>query len=143
MEDKRDASPSRVPIQQLSDGDVVKLAVERKHLNDLLKMVAFQAESDLVRLVAPHYRRAEQEGRSLIRSALALDGVIDVTGDTLRVALAPLSSPHRTQALVALCDHINDVDARFPGSNLRLRFDVLPQPPQSMAFPGPRDQQET
>ena len=140
LEDKRDAIPSRVPIQQLTDGDVVKLAVERKHLADLLKMVAFQAESDLVRLVAPHYRRVEQEGRSLIRSALTTDGVIDVTDDTLRVFLVPLSSPHRTQALVALCDHLNDMDARFPGSNLRLRFDVLHEPTQSMAFPGPRDQ---
>lgn len=52
-----------------------------------------------------------------------------------------MSSPHRTQALVALCEHINDMDARFPGSELRLRFDVLPEPPQSMAFPGPRDQE--
>lgn len=71
LEDKRDAIPSRVPIQQLTDGDVIKLAVERKHLTDLFKMVAFQAESDLVRLVAPHYRRAEQEGHSLICVALA------------------------------------------------------------------------
>ena len=140
LEQKRDAIPVRVPIQQLTDGDVVKLAVERKHLSDLLKMVAFQAESDLVRLAAPHYRRAEQEGRALIRSALAADGTIEVMDDTLRVSIAPLSSPHRTQALVALCDQLNDMDARFPGSTLRLRFDVLPEPPQSMAFPGPRDQ---
>jgi transposase len=140
LEGKRDAIPSRVPIQQLNDGDVIKLAVERKHLTDLFKMVAFQAESDLVRLVAPHYRRAEQEGRSLIRSALASDGVIHVTDDILRVSIAPMSSPHRTQALVALCDQLNDMDARFPGSNLRIRYDVLPEPPLSMAFPGPRDQ---
>jgi len=31
----------------------VKLAPERKHLTNLLKMVAYQAESDLVRLLAP------------------------------------------------------------------------------------------
>jgi hypothetical protein len=34
-------------------------------------MVAYQAESDLVRLIQPHYRRADQEGRTLIQSALA------------------------------------------------------------------------
>jgi hypothetical protein len=102
--DKRDAIPTRIPIQQLTDGDVIKLSVERKHLSDLFKMVAFQAESDLVRLVAPHYRRADQEGRSLIRSTLAADGTIEFDNSTLRVSLAPLSSPHRTQALVSLCE---------------------------------------
>ena len=30
----------------------------KKHLTNLIKMVAYQAESDLLRLVAPHYRRA-------------------------------------------------------------------------------------
>jgi len=139
LEQKRDTIPSRVPIQQLTNGDVIKLDVERKHISDLFKMVAFQAESDLVRLVAPHYRRAEQEGRSLIRSALAADGQLDITQDQLRVSLQPLSSPHKTHALAALCDRLNDTRTCFPGTNLRLTFDVLPQPPTSMAFPGPRD----
>ena len=39
---------------------MIKLAPERKHLTNLIKMVAYQAESDLLRLVAPHYRRAER-----------------------------------------------------------------------------------
>jgi len=34
---------------------VIKLAVERKHLTNLLKMVAYQAEGDLLRILAPHY----------------------------------------------------------------------------------------
>ena len=137
LEKKRAAVPTRVPVQKLTQGEVVKLAVERKHLTDLFKMVAYQAESDLVRLVAPHYRRAEQEGRSLIRSALANAGDIEVTEQELRVTFEPLSSPHRTQALAALCKDLNATSARFPGSALRLRFDVKPDPEPSLAFPGP------
>ena len=37
-------------------------STERKHLTSLLKMVAYQAESDLVRQIAPHNARAEDEG---------------------------------------------------------------------------------
>ena len=101
-------------------------------------MVAYQAECDLRRLVAPHYRRAEDEGRALIRSALAAAGDIEVTDDELQVSLEPLSSPHRTKALAALCERLNETRARFPGSKLYLRFDVKPDPPASLAFPGPR-----
>jgi hypothetical protein len=64
---------------------VVKLAPERKHLTNLIKMVAYQAESDLLRLVAPHYRRAGDEGRTLIQSALASAADLQVTQTELRV----------------------------------------------------------
>ena len=38
---------------------VVKLATERKHLTDIIKMLAYQAESDLLNLPRSHYLRAE------------------------------------------------------------------------------------
>lgn len=138
LEKKRSRMPARVPVQQVVKGEVIKLSVERKHLTDLIKMVAYQAECDLLRLVAPHYRRAEDEGRALIRSAFAAAGDIKVTDDELQVSLEPLSSPHRTKALTALCERLNETRARFPGSKLHLRFDVKPDPPASLAFPGPR-----
>jgi hypothetical protein len=31
-----------------------------KHLTDIIKMVAYQAESDLLALLRPHYSRADQ-----------------------------------------------------------------------------------
>jgi SMC interacting uncharacterized protein involved in chromosome segregation len=51
---QRRALPRRVEIQQVTAGEVVKLATERKHLTNLLKMVAYQAESDLLALLGPH-----------------------------------------------------------------------------------------
>ena len=50
------------------DGDVVKLSAERKHLADVIKMVAYQAETDLVRRIALHYHRADDEARTLVQS---------------------------------------------------------------------------
>ncbi|MBI4878741.1 MAG: hypothetical protein HY812_03650 [Planctomycetes bacterium] len=134
-EKKRGRMPARIPVGQLTKDVVVKLRVERKHIADLLKMVASQAEGDRVRLVTPHYRRAEDEGRTLIQSALASAGDIAPDGDELRVALEPLSSPHRTHALAALCDTLNETRTRFPGSKLRLRFEV--KPPRRPASPSP------
>jgi transposase len=141
LERRRAAIPARVPLRIARPDEVVKLAVERKHLTNLLKMVAYQAESDLVRMLAPRYRRAEDEGRTLIQNALAQAGDISVEENELRLAINPLSSPHRTRALVALCENLNETRTCFPGSALRLRFEVKPSPKCSPAFPGPRSAQ--
>src|SRR5947207_7953835 len=53
LEKRRAALPKRVPVQSVSDKPVVKLAPDRKHLTNLIKMVAAQSQSDLLRLVAP------------------------------------------------------------------------------------------
>lgn len=138
LERRRAAVPTRVPVRQVVQGEVVKLEVERKHLSDILKMVAYQAESDLFRMLAPSYHRVEEEGRTLIQNALAASGDIHVTDNELRISLEPLSSPHRTKALTALCQELNKTHTSFPGSKLRLRFELKPSPNPTMAFPGPR-----
>jgi hypothetical protein len=138
VERRRAAAPARVPVKKISTTEVVKLAVERKHLTDLLKMVAYQAESDLVRLLEPHYRRADDEARTLLHNALAATGDLEVTCGELRIALDPLSSPHRSRVLAALCQQLNATQTSFPGSKLKLVFHVKPEPPISLAFPGSR-----
>jgi hypothetical protein len=122
VEKKRASTPRRVPVQQTIHGPVVKLATERKHLSNLIKMVAYQAESELVRAVSPHYARADDEGRSLIQAALASAADLELRDAELLVTLAPQSSPHRTRALAALCDELNRRPTRFPGTRLTLRF---------------------
>jgi len=124
LEAKRDAVPRRVPVGSTLEGEVVKLAAERKHLTSLLKMVAYQAESDLVRLVAPHYKRVDDEGRTLIQAAMGSAADIEVTDAELRIRLVPLSSAHRTRALAAICQELNDTNTVFPGTQLRLRYAV-------------------
>ncbi|PYT71895.1 MAG: hypothetical protein DMG39_11700 [Acidobacteria bacterium] len=49
----------------------LKLSTERKHLTNVLKMVAYHMESDLLELIRPHYKRVEEEGRTFIQAALA------------------------------------------------------------------------
>ncbi len=124
LEARRADTPERVQVGTVVPGQVVKLETERQLLSSLLKMVAYQAETDLARLVAPHYSRAEDEGRTLVQSALCSPADIVPWGDELLVRLAPLSSPHRSRALAALCRDVNGIETSFPGSHLRLRFEV-------------------
>ena len=126
LEHQRRKAPARVPVAIAIGEDVVKLEPERKLLTNLVKMVAYQAESDLVHLVSPYYKRATDEGRTLIQSAFAASADLEVAGDELRVLLAPLSSPHRTRAVAGLCEELNRRSTIFPGSRLRLKFGVIP-----------------
>ena len=127
--------PQRVEIRDLSDQAMVKLATERKHLTDIIKMVAYQAESDLLALLRPHYARAEQEGRTLLHELFATAGNIRVSHGELHITLAPLSSPHRTRAAQALCATLDQTATVFPGSRLSLRFAMRPPPRFGLAFP--------
>ena len=133
---QRQDLPKRVEVRDLNERAVVKLATERKHLTDIIKMVAYQAESDLVALLRPHYARVDQEGRTLLHEMFATAGEICVGESELHITLAPLSSPHRTYAAQALCEILDQTATIFPGSHLRMRFAVRPRPRIGLAFPG-------
>ena len=89
-EQRRDVA-KRVEVRDLNERALVKLATERKHLTDIIKMVAYQAESDLVALLRPHYARVDQEGRTLLHELFAAAGDIRVSDSELHITLAPLS----------------------------------------------------
>ena len=135
FEQRRDL-PRRVEVRDLNERAVVKLATERKHLTDIIKMIAYQAESDLIALLRPHYARVDQEGRTLLHELFATAGEIRVSDSELHITLAPLSSPHRTHAAQALCEMLDQTATIFPGSHLRIRFAVRPPPRIGLAFPG-------
>jgi len=134
--EQRRSVPERVEVRDLNEKAMVKLATERKHLTDIIKMVAYQAESDLLALLRPHYARVEQEGRTLLHELFATAADIQVSDTELRITLAPLSSPHRTRAAQALCEILDQTATIFPGSRLRMRFTVRPPPRLGLAFPG-------
>jgi hypothetical protein len=90
----------------------------------MVKMVAYQIESDLQALISPHYARSDDEGRTLVQNLLASAADLEVTPQELRVKISPLSSPHRTRVLAALCKELNLTRTTFPGSRLQLRFSV-------------------
>ena len=85
--EKRRNVPKRVEVRELNERTVVKLATERKHLTDIIKMVAYQAESDLVALLRPHYARVDQERRTLLHELFATAGDIRVADSELQYHL--------------------------------------------------------
>src|SRR5438067_9580290 len=124
---RRDSLPARMTVADIQKGqEMVKLSTERKHLTNVLKMVAYQTESDLVELIRPHYSRVEDEGRTFIQMALQDTADIEPMNDQLRIKLAPLSSPHRSRVLESLCVALNKTKTLFPGTLLQMHYVVAP-----------------
>jgi DNA-binding CsgD family transcriptional regulator len=133
LETRRASLPTHLPLVEARKGqEPVKLSTERKHLTNILKMVAFQIESDLVEMIRPHYKRAEDEGRTLVQTILQDAADIEPAEGELRITLALLSSPHRSRVAESLCQALNKTNTMFPGTQLRMRFALAhPQAPQA------------
>ena len=135
---QRRALAERVEVRDVTDGAVLKLATERKHLTNIIKMVAYQAESDLFALISPHYARCQDEGRTLLHELFQSTADISVVNGELFISLHPLSSPSRTSVVENLCKALNETETVFPGSEIKMRFSIQQRPQIGLAFPGPR-----
>ena len=107
---------------------MARLGTETKQITHAIRMAAYNAETVLARALDGHYPLADDEAYALIREALTASGDI-VPGDgQLVIRLDPLTAPRRTQALAALCDQLTAARARYPGTDLILRYEVKSHP---------------
>ena len=127
LKERRDALPKKVPLDQILDPEqIVQLERERKLLTDAFKMIAYRAESQLARWVGPFFKRHEEEARKFLQSVFqaTADLIPDGHRGTLTVRFHGLSSPRATRALRNLCEVVNATPTCYPGTNLRLHFQV-------------------
>jgi len=121
------AIPGRIPLGTLAP-DMVRLDTETKQITHAIRMAAYNAETTLARALNGHYARAGDEAYALIREALTTSGDIHPGNGELLIRLDPLTAPRRTQALAALCDQLTAAAARYPGTDLVLRYEVKSHP---------------
>ena len=122
---RRHALPKEAALDQVLDrGQIVQLERERKTLTDLFKMIAYRAESQMVRGLRPLFKRHEDEARQLLQSIFqaTADLLPDASAGILAVNFHGLSSPRATRALSGLCEIANAKQTCYPGTALRLRF---------------------
>jgi len=117
--EQRKKTPKRIPAS-----DLKTLKTEKKLIADAIKMAAYQVETELLGMLQDHYSRADEEGRTLLHAAFQSPARLEVAEGELRVTIDRQSSPHRTAALVALCEQLDALAVTFPGTHLRLRLAV-------------------
>lgn len=119
--------PYKIPIRQMpEDIRYNRLNQESKTLQNVIKMICYKAETALATLLSPHYKRANQEIRALIKSIIhtPINLEVDRENQMLKVDLYPLSNQRSNQAVSKICDTVNQTNTVYPGTNLMLNFKI-------------------
>ena len=128
------ATPGYLPLGQVRPNAAL-INEERKLVTHAIRMGAYNAESTLARMIRPHYARAEDEARALIREAMTLSGDLRIAADTVHVRLDPASAPRRSRALAALADHLTATETIYPGTQLKIAYSVKGHPSDAHTDP--------
>ena len=116
-------TPARVPLGQLHP-DAQVLNPERKRIHDAIRMATYNAESILARLLRPHFAKAHDEARTLLREIYSSPADLQIVGTQLHVRINALSAPRRSRALAGLCAELTETETTYPGTNLVLVYTV-------------------
>ena len=135
---KRRQNPKHIALKDLPESQRFgQLRLDRKHLVDTIKLIAYRAETALVQVVREKLRRWD-DARALVRQvfASAVDLRPDHTNKTLKVRLHRLTSAAHDQTLQHLCEELTATETVYPGTDLRLLYEVVGQePPPSVTTP--------
>jgi hypothetical protein len=125
MVSERKKIPYKIPLSQMPESiRYNRLNKESKALQNIIKMICYRAETALARLLAPHYKRANQEIRALIKSVIYTPAnmEVDPKQELLTLTLYPLANLRSNEAVSKICDTVNATNPIYPGTNLRLFF---------------------
>ncbi len=118
-----------VPAGELDPEDrVTALPAPLRHLLETVRVAACRAEPAMAAVVAPEPAEPARELlQALFRSAAGLRP--DPAAGTLAVSLLHQSTRARDEALGPLTADLNRARAVFPGTDLRLVYEILPTAP--------------
>jgi hypothetical protein len=125
--DKRKQTSRKIPLSQMPEKSRYnQLNNESKQLQNIIKMICYRAETSLANSLYPHYKRADEEVRTLIKSIIktSINMEVDNENETLNITLYPLSNMRSYNAVGNICQLLNETNTKFPGTNFRLIYNI-------------------
>lgn len=129
LKQQRKATEKHVSLSDLPEEQRFRgLSVATKQLTDTIKMVAYRAETAMAHVLRERMpvSRAD-EARNLLRAIYRaeVDLLPDHDSNTLRVRLHHLANRSTSDAVSYLCQEMNATETVFPGTNLRLVYELV------------------
>jgi hypothetical protein len=124
---KRKEIPYKIPLSQMPESTRYnQLNRESKMVQNIIKMICYRAETALANLLKPHFKRANQEIRALIKSIIhtPINMEVDHKNQTLHITLYPLANQRSCEAVRNICQKVNDTHTIFPDTNLKMNFKI-------------------
>ena len=124
---KRKETKYKIPLDDMPENQrYTKLHQESKYLMNIIKMICYRAETALANQLAPHFSRAENEIRALVKAItrLSIDLIPDEENKMLNITLYPLSNIRSQKALANVIHQINATKTVYPGTVLIMNFKI-------------------
>jgi hypothetical protein len=124
---KRKATNKHITYAELPEAaQFDRLSTQSKHLLDTVKMIAYRAETAMAQIVRQKMKRHD-DARSLLRAIYSTEADIlpDPQAKTLTIRLHPLANQSSDNAISHLCDQLNQTETIFPGTELRLIYELV------------------
>ena len=131
LERARASTDSHVPAGELAAAlRLQTLPAPRRSFWDGLRMIAYRAETQLAATVAPQLGKPAAV-RSFVKALFQCDANLrpHAAAGILRVQLLPLATQAQDEAAAALCAQLNACRAVYPGTNLRLEYQIMSASP--------------
>jgi hypothetical protein len=108
------------------DAKFERLKVSSKHLIDTVKMVAYRSETAMAHTLKEKMSR-QDDARALLRSIYTTEADLfpDEKAGTLTVRLHNMASNSQNAAVAHLCEELNATETIYPGTNLRMIYELV------------------
>lgn len=127
LKGERKSIKRHILAKDLSDEDKLKfLTNPSKQLVDTIKIVCYRAETAMALTLKEHMSRT-CDTRSLLQGIYKneADLIPDTEKKTLTVRLHHLANHASSESIRHLCDELNKTETIFPGTDLRLIYEII------------------
>ncbi|MCP4307892.1 MAG: hypothetical protein GY788_24080, partial [bacterium] len=124
---QRKATPKHITIGELPEEKRFdRLSTQSKHFIDTIKMTAYRAETAMAQIIRESISRYD-DARSLLRGIYNTEADLhpNEKAQTLTVRLHHLANRSSDDAARDLCDELNATETVFPGTTLRLVYELV------------------
>jgi len=127
LKECRRNTPRHVQLSDLPPEDRFRqLAMKSKYFIDTIKLIAYRAETAMANIIRRSMRH-QNEARSLLRSLYATEADLlpDYDRNLLTVRLHQPANHCSAATIKKLCRELNETKVKFPGTNLRLIYELV------------------
>lgn len=124
----RKSTPRHITFAQLSSEQKFdRLSTKSKYFIDTIKMIAYRAETSMANILIDKMSHSD-EARRLLQSVYKseVDIIPDKDKKTLTVRLHHQATHSADEDLAYLCENLNDTETVFPGTDLRVIYELGP-----------------
>lgn len=117
-----------IKIDDLKENEKFKqLASPGKHFIDTIKMIAYRAETAMAILIKEWLPDYATNARSILKIFYQADADIIPNKETsvLNIMIHTQTTPTLNKILKNLCEHLNQTNFIFPGTNLKMNYQLI------------------